>query len=289
MHLLDDGRPGLRRLERLGEIPARLAAAADVGELFQRGAALACSEYGFTRALVLTIDRGTLNAETTDRLTETASEDLRRAILRSPLSITPGTAEAEALRTGRSRPASHSLLAEQLGLAHYAIVRIAIQGVALGLLVVDRDGPPLEEIDYAVLSAYAAILSSVLEANLTRTRLGEVSAELRHLTVSTQALLGEVQHAPPSLPHRRGERLVFGMFQGVSTSAGAGAIDLTDRERAIAQLLAEGLSNREIAERLVVSPETIKSHVTRILRKFGATNRVEAVTRFLQSSVDELP
>ncbi|WP_354700216.1 hypothetical protein DSM112329_00481 [Paraconexibacter sp. AEG42_29] len=277
----------LRRLERLAEVPARLAAAADPSELFQRGASLAATECGFARALVLSIDRGTLTGETSDRLPDDASEFMRREISRSPLSITAGTAEADAIRIGRSRPQSHSLLAEQLGLTHYALLRIAVQDVALGLLVVDRDTPALDEVDYAVLSAYAAILSSVLETSLTRTRLGEVSEELRYLAVSTQALLGEVRHAPPSLPHRHGERLAFGTFQGVPASAGAGGgVHLTERERAIAQLLAEGLSNREIASRLVVSPETVKSHVTRILRKFGASNRIEAVTRFLQGETD---
>jgi len=283
---VDDKLAGLQRLERLAAVPARLAAAADVGELFQRGATLARSECGFTRAVVLTVDRGRLNGETSDPLDHSASDHLRRAMQRSPLAITPGTAEADAVRSGRSRPASQSLLAEQLGLVHYAVARIAVQGVSLGLLVVDRDTPALNEVDYAVVSTYAVILSSLLEISLMGARLSEVSAELRHLAVSTQALLGEVQNAPPSLPYRRGDRLSFGTFEGVAISASAGAANLTERERVIAGLLAEGLSNKEIAERLVVSPETVKAHVARILRKLGAANRVEAVARFVQQRKD---
>ena len=53
--------------------------------------------------------------------------------------------------------------------------------------------------------------------------------------------------------------------------------DLTERERAVLALLVEGLNNTEIAERLVVSPSTIKSHVSNILSKLGVTSRTEAV------------
>jgi NarL family two-component system response regulator LiaR len=52
--------------------------------------------------------------------------------------------------------------------------------------------------------------------------------------------------------------------------------DLTERERAVLALLVEGLNNTEIAERLVVSPSTIKSHVSNILSKLGVTSRTEA-------------
>ncbi len=54
--------------------------------------------------------------------------------------------------------------------------------------------------------------------------------------------------------------------------------DLTDREREVLQLLVAGRSNPEIAEALNVSRSTIKTHVSHILEKLGANNRLEAVT-----------
>jgi DNA-binding CsgD family transcriptional regulator len=57
---------------------------------------------------------------------------------------------------------------------------------------------------------------------------------------------------------------------------------LTVREVEVAALLARGRSNREIAQQLMVSPETVKAHVTRIMRKLNASNRAEAVARYLQ-------
>jgi two-component system response regulator DesR len=54
---------------------------------------------------------------------------------------------------------------------------------------------------------------------------------------------------------------------------------LTDREREILGLIAEGATNREIAEALFLSPHTIKEHTSTLYRKLGARNRAGAVQR----------
>jgi DNA-binding NarL/FixJ family response regulator len=52
---------------------------------------------------------------------------------------------------------------------------------------------------------------------------------------------------------------------------------LTRREREVVTLVATGLTNDEIAERLVLSPATVRTHVSRSMTKVGARNRAQLV------------
>ncbi len=54
--------------------------------------------------------------------------------------------------------------------------------------------------------------------------------------------------------------------------------DLTPPEAEVLALIAEGLTNAEIAERLVISLSTVKTHVSSVISKLGAASRTEAAT-----------
>jgi DNA-binding NarL/FixJ family response regulator len=57
---------------------------------------------------------------------------------------------------------------------------------------------------------------------------------------------------------------------------------LTAREREIVELIAAGATNQAIARELVLAADTVKTHVSSILRKLAATSRAEAVARYLR-------
>ncbi|MEA3439708.1 MAG: response regulator transcription factor [Chloroflexota bacterium] len=61
--------------------------------------------------------------------------------------------------------------------------------------------------------------------------------------------------------------------------------DLTPREREVLALMVEGLSNPQIADRLVVSRSTVKFHVSSILSKLGVASRTEAVSLALKQNL----
>jgi DNA-binding NarL/FixJ family response regulator len=66
-----------------------------------------------------------------------------------------------------------------------------------------------------------------------------------------------------------------------------GLDDLTPREREVLNLIAEGLTNAEIAQVLQLSPLTAKTHVSRILMKLGARDRVQLVVIAYQNGIVE--
>jgi DNA-binding NarL/FixJ family response regulator len=84
----------------------------------------------------------------------------------------------------------------------------------------------------------------------------------------TRRLVSEFARLRPTLPSRPGA-----------------LSELTPRETEILRLVAEGLSNGEIAERLVVSDETVKTHVSRILAKLGVRDRTQAVVVAYESGL----
>jgi DNA-binding NarL/FixJ family response regulator len=80
----------------------------------------------------------------------------------------------------------------------------------------------------------------------------------------------------PSTTRRLIDRFVP-LLPGAGAEAPPDLAELTEREREVLVQVAAGLSNAEIAARLVVAEATIKTHVGRILAKLGLRDRVQAV------------
>ena len=76
----------------------------------------------------------------------------------------------------------------------------------------------------------------------------------------------------------------------ILSAAGSGehGFELTPRERDVIALLAEGLSNKAIGQRLGISPDTVKFHVGRLIDKLDATGRTDAVAHAARRGIIHL-
>jgi NarL family two-component system response regulator LiaR len=94
------------------------------------------------------------------------------------------------------------------------------------------------------------------------------------------------------LPMSRGmaARTLRIFVEGGGRAVGADAsplATLSSRELQVLSSLADGLTDREIAEALVISPRTVESHVSNILRKLGVRNRAEAARSYREARTPE--
>jgi DNA-binding NarL/FixJ family response regulator len=129
---------------------------------------------------------------------------------------------------------------------------------------VARDAVRLEEVTaaFAKLGAVLLAAEAAADAAAVYDRQGE-RAEAFRVTTRLQALVAECDEArTPAL--RRAAR----------------APELTDREHEVAVLAAEGLTSKAIAERLVVSPRTVESHLYRVFSKLGVSDRAQLTELF---------
>jgi DNA-binding NarL/FixJ family response regulator len=140
------------------------------------------------------------------------------------------------------------------GLEACARLREGDDGPEVLMLTVSEEEPDL----YAALRVGAAgyLTKDVPPAELIEAVLAVARGEPRIAPAMASRMLADMGRgeAPPEDPLAR----------------------LSDREREVLALLAEGLRNREIAERLVISEPTVKTHVRHVLEKLRIRNRAEA-------------
>lgn len=159
-------------------------------------------------------------------------------------------------------PGTRVLVLTTFDLDEYALA--AIEAGASGFLLKDARAAEL-------LSAVRAVAEgdSVMAPSITR-RL------ISHLRGSGSAGRAEAEDSHPAASAAESEA------KGI---AGAKLTELTEREREVFELIAEGLSNAEIGERLFLSESTVKTHVGRVLAKLQLRDRVHAVILAYEAGV----
>lgn len=227
----------------------------------------------------------------------TRPQELLDALRAAPVKLEHPLIETELLRRRRAtiveaadvHPRVDRRLAELMSWSSYAAAPLVVGPHVIGMVHADRGpGEKLDVLDRDVLWEFTSLLAQAYEsASLRRalrhereqTRefldwLGARSGQLTDAPIRLATMQRAAQPpeaAPPVGPAVRGrdDRVVF---EGL----------LTRRELDVLRLLADGNSNRRIAEALVISDGTVKFHVNSILRKLRVANRAEAVSRYLR-------
>jgi LuxR family transcriptional regulator, regulator of acetate metabolism len=305
---VEDHREALERLHH--RFQARFRALADVqtalaglreitapSAMLARAPSALCQGSKFSRAIVSLLGSGRMVPEAAHFSGEPGAAQAVVEQLRSnPVRLEHPLIETEMLRRRRAtlvvdahvHPRVDRRLAALMGWSHYAAAPLVVGSRVVGVIHADRGREqPLDVLDRNVLWEFASGLAQAYESASLRRTLRHEREQLRQFLEWLNARSGELTDAPIALASRlrasrppepldepapvqgRDDRVVF---EGL----------LTRRELDVLRLLADGSSNKAIADALVVSPGTVKFHVNSILRKLRAANRAEAVARYLR-------
>jgi len=294
-----------RRLDTLAAIHlslTRLRELRSVEAIIARAAKEACVACGFDRAVVYRVRGPELIAEafhvdgdsaTAQRLLE-FSRDL-------PLKMEQQSREREMIRRripmcvqdAMTSPHSFHPQAEVYDTHSYVAAPILPQGRVIGFVHADHRLKPrrVDEFDRDALWAFAEGLGFAIERARLTERLRAQGEELQRLLQRAGAVVQDYLDAEVEIVAARGEgsaatRTAEALLAGAESENEVEAV-LSRREREVLALLAKGASNAQIAAQLVIADETAKTHVKRILRKLGVTNRVEAATMWLRAQQSE--
>jgi DNA-binding CsgD family transcriptional regulator len=244
--------------------------------LFSSATRALCENAGFGRTAVFSLQGGTLVAESVYPGDGNGSQ---------PHQLGPGLRETEVLRRRTavfvedvaSDPRARGMLD---GARSFVAAPIICDEQAVGLIYADPgvSGEPLTELDRDTLAVFAAGFGYALERCVLTGRLRAHADRVLALARSTEESVTELCSHEFAL----GSPAVF--LPAVRTQNGHGLHALlTRRELEVVAMLAEGETNARIAQRLVVSEDTVKSHVKHILRKLGVHNRSQAVSRYFRA------
>jgi len=286
-------RSPLEVLARTRDELAELSQARTPTEVLTAAPAALCRACGFDRASISTVNGSiwtpvALHVETSP--CSPVNVLLAQAVKDCEIPLTSAMPEAELVRRrspvlvprAQADARLYRPLVELSNTPEYIAAPIQAGGDVLGLLHADCHDSrrTLTTLDRDRLQRFADGVGWVIERMVARERLTLQQDRVHRVASAVEAVVRE----RPMVP------LAFGAAPGVGETQPATApggqpsttLDrLTPRESEVMQLLLGGASNAEIANRLTVSETTVKSHVRHILRKLQASNRAQAIARYL--------
>jgi DNA-binding CsgD family transcriptional regulator len=263
-----------------------------------RAPAALCGASNFERAILSLVSGGQMVAEAAHfEGTPAAAEAVVTTLRAEPIALEHPLIETELLRRRRAtivvdahvQPRADRRLATLMGWTSYAAAPLVVGPRVIGVLHADRGrGGALDVLDRDVLWEFTTALAQAYEsASLVRTLRGE-REQMRSFLEWLSARSSDLTDAPIRLATV--ERPPSPPLAPLATPGALGRPDdravfeglLTRRELDVLRLMADGKTNKAIAEALVISDGTVKFHVNSILRKLHVANRAEAVSRYLR-------
>jgi LuxR family transcriptional regulator, regulator of acetate metabolism len=258
-----------------------------------------CGASAFQRSLLSLVGEGQMLTQAAHFAGDRAGAEAALARLQAqPLRLEHPLIETEMLRRRRATivadAAVHARvdqgMLEVMGWRAYAAAPLVVGGRVIGVLHADRGRKQeLDVLDRDVLWEFTSALAQAYESASLRRALRHEREQMRSFLGWLGARSGELTDAPIRLATvARTPRASTSTFAEAALP-GSRRDDrtvleglLTRRELDVVRLLADGCSNRAIAEALVISDGTVKFHVNRILRKLRVANRAQAVSRYLR-------
>ncbi|ORW24399.1 LuxR C-terminal-related transcriptional regulator [Mycobacterium palustre] len=157
----------------------------------------------------------------------------------------------------------------------YVVAPLVLGEDVIGFLHTDHHPLPrrVDESDRDVLWAFADGFSHIYERAVLLERLRVQRDNVRELFFGAVDRIDELCESGVESARMAEDR---------EPGAGPCGVELTEREAEVFELMATGATNQDIADRLVITEGTVKSHVKHILRKYGAVNRAQAIAWVLK-------
>jgi DNA-binding CsgD family transcriptional regulator len=291
-------------LERVQAAVGELREVTSPRQMLTGAPAALCAGSSFERAIVSLVRGGRMIAEAvyfagagTGQARAAAS--VLAQLQANPVRLEHTLVETELLRRRRAtivldahvHPRVDRPTAELMGWRSYAAAPLVVGSQVAGVIHADRGpGQPLDVLDRDVLWEFATGLAQAYESTTLRRTLRDERDQMREFLAWLRVRSSELTDAPVTLSAGGHAPVAPPAPLPSAAAPNAGGRDdrvvfeglLTRRELDVLRLMAEGATNRQIADALVISSGTVKFHASSILRKLHAANRAEAVTRYLR-------
>jgi DNA-binding CsgD family transcriptional regulator len=262
---------GIRRMKKAGSLQG----------LGRQACTELCDGLGFDRAVLSFVEDDGFVVEESDHSVGGPTVIRRRGCVAEGRCIRL----RDTIRTNEDDVPAAPGYGDLLGSLDYLVAPVIAESRVVALLHVSRSGEGgLSARDVDVLDTFASAYSLLHQRMLNTERVQQQRTSIARAAARLTEEADRIAAAAISLDVEYDNRVEAPTIGPDSALAAT----LSDRERQVFERLVVGASNAEIADELVITVETVKTHVKRILRKIGAINRSEAIALYMEARTGSL-